>query len=426
MNKITHLIIAGAFALALCDVGVAQQTPPQPPVADSAALDSMIASAVVAQESLPAPLPGSPDYGLGAGVLEALPRPRDTPRSLFGPAQPPSTGGVDVDGPYFVRDPLLDPSFFPAPGWFAGAEVQILKPHLINNYEGSVYPGKVVNNATGYYPLLGAKTVDLPAGPLDWTASPRVFAGYRLPAGFGEFMVAYRHLGTTGSGISVPKIPGSSQDPPPVFVQSRFAFDMLDLDYNSRQLSLWPTFRLDSLPSWLQCDMKWTLGLRMLWLYESTQGTQSFSTALGPGGTGLVFGSQSNNEFGIGPHAALELNHRLGDSGWGLYTKIDAGAVYNSIQADWLAASATRGPNGRPIPGQTYAFGRQMTPMINWRAGATYQPSPTSLTRVFLGYQYEVFWDLDRLQQTNQTGLSPASYGQYWSNGIVMQATFNW
>ena len=133
MNKITHLLLAGAVAFALCDVGLAQETlrrahPPQ-----TRRQCGAIADAVLAQESLPPPLPGSPDSGVGAGVLEALPRPRDTPRSLFGPEQPPSAGGIQIDAPYFVPDPLLDPSFFPSPGWFAGAEVQIVKPHLITN-----------------------------------------------------------------------------------------------------------------------------------------------------------------------------------------------------------------------------------------------------------------------------------------------------
>ena len=237
-------------------------------------------------------------------------RPRDTPRSLFGPEQPPSAGGIQIDAPYFVPDPLLDPSFFPSPGWFAGAEVQIVKPHLINDYGNSVFPGKVVNDTTGNFPLgPQATTVNLPAGPLDWTASPRVFAGYRLPSGFGEFMIAYRHLGTTGSS-SVPDTAG------PIGINSRFAFDIIDLDYNSRELSLWPKW-----------DMKWTLGLRNMFLFSATQGTQPFGQAASS--NGIVFARQSNNVYGIGPHAALELNHRLGDSGWSLYTRIDAGAVFS-------------------------------------------------------------------------------------------------
>ena len=335
-------------------MGLAQEAASQPP-ADAPSTRERSQKRSSRKRACRQPLPGSPDSGVGAGVLEALPRPRDTPRSLFGPEQPPSTGGIQIDAPYFVPDPLLDPSFFPSPGWFAGAEVQIVKPHLINDYRNSVFPGKIVNDTTGNFPLgPHATTVNLPAGPLDWTASPRVFAGYRLPSGFGEFMVAYRHLGTTGNS-TVPDTAG------PIGLNSRFAFDIIDIDYNSRELSLWP-----------RADMKWTLGLRNMFLFSSTEGTQPFGQA--SGGNGIVFARQSNNVYGIGPHAALELNHRLGDSGWSIYSRIDAGAVFSNVWEDWLTASTTLGPNGRPLPGQTYAFGHQFIPMINFRSGLSWKP----------------------------------------------------
>jgi hypothetical protein len=408
MRTITHLLLAGAVTLALCDAGRAQETPPQPSAAASANVRA-VTDAVLAQESLPPALPGSPDAGVGAGVLEALPRPLDTPRSLFAPEQPPSAGGVRIDAPYFIPDPQLDFAPFAQPGWFAGAEVQIVKPHLINGSFNSVFPGRIVNNANGQFPLGGnSSVVKLPAGPLDWTASPRVFAGYRLPAGFGEFMIAYRHLGTTGSS-SAPDVTG------PINLRTHFAFDQLDLDYNSRELSLWP--------SW---DMKWTLGLRMLFLASDTLGTQPFDQASAPGGSGIVYARQASNLFAIGPHSALELIHRLGNSGWALYYRTDFGAGFSYVNANWFTASSTRGPNGRPIPGQTYGFGHQAIPMINGRAGITWQPAPSSFARVFIGYQYEVFWDLSRLPQSNGTPFSPGSMGQYWSQGIVLQATFNW
>jgi hypothetical protein len=400
MIKITHLLLAAAVSLALCDTGLAQETP-APAAAGS------ITDGYLKQEALPQPLPGSADSGVGSGVLEALPQPRDIPRSLFGPEQPPSTGGVVFDGSYFTTDPLLDPSFFPAPGWFAGAEVQILKPHLNNSYKNSVFPGGNIHDNSGLFPLgRNAKTVDLPAGPLDWTASPRVFAGYRLPAGFGEFMVAYRHLASSGSS-SVPDTNG------PIGLNSHFAFEMLDLDYNTRQLSLQP--------SW---DMKWTLGLRNMWLFSSTQGTQPFGQA--SAGSGVFNASQSNNVWGIGPHVALELNRRLGDSGWSLLLRTDFGALYSNVNEQWNIVTTTLGTNGHPLPGQTRAFGRQFIPQINGRAGLSWKPDPTSLARLFVGYQYEVFWDLDRLPQTNGTPFSPPSLGQYFSQGIVLQATFNW
>jgi hypothetical protein len=406
MNKVTHLLLAGAVALALCDMGRAQEAASQPP-ADATVDGTATAEAALAQESLPLALQGSPDAGVGSGILETLPRPRDTPRSLFGPPQPPSTGGIQIDAPYFVPDPLLDPSFFPSPGWFVGAEVQIVKPHLSPNLIGSTLPGHHVPVYENNSPI-GPKATDLniPSAPLDWTASPRVFAGYRLPSGFGEFMVAYRHLGTTGIG-SVPDTAG------PIALNTRFAFDILDLDYNSRELSLWP-----------QCDMKWTLGLRQMFLFYGLQGGQPFGQA--SGGSGIAFAQATNNVYGIGPHGALELNHRLGDSGFGLYTRLDAGAVYSNVYDQWNTVSSTLGANGQPLRGQTNSFGHQMIPMINWRAGVAWNPAKFSGARVFVGYQYEVFWDLNRLPQSNATSFSPPSLGQYQSQGIILQGTLNW
>jgi hypothetical protein len=388
-------------------VGLAQEVSSLPQSTGASADMRATPGAVLAQEVMPMPLPGSPESGVGGGILETLPRPPDTPKSLFAQEQPPSMGGINIQEPYFLADPLLDPSFFPAPGWFAGAEVQIVKPHLTNGYANSVFPGKAINDTTGIIPKGGNSTlVNLPPGPLDWTASPRVFAGYRLPSGFGEFMVAYRHLGTTGSS-SVPDTNG------PIGLYSRFAFDILDIDYNSRELSLWP-----------RADMKWTLGLRNLFLYSSTQGSQPFGQA--SGSNGILLARESNNLYGIGPHAALELNHHLGDSGLSLYSRLDAGAVFSYVNEDWLTVSTMLGANGRPLPGQTQAFGHQFIPMINWRAGVSWHPAATSGSRVFVGYQYEVFWDLDRLPQSNGTPFAPPSLGQYQSQGIVLQATFNW
>ncbi len=60
---------------------------------------------------------------------------------------------MPVAGPYLQTDPFLDPPEFPQPGWFAGAEAQIVKPHLITRAEKSVIAGKYVNNAGGDFPL---------------------------------------------------------------------------------------------------------------------------------------------------------------------------------------------------------------------------------------------------------------------------------
>ncbi|AGA27231.1 hypothetical protein [Singulisphaera acidiphila] len=390
MIKMTHLLLAGAVAFAFSDVALAQALP-----GEATAHHAAFFAEDPAPTALPAPLPAEGDVGIGGGVLEALPKPGDLPASLFAPPPPPSMGALRVDAPYFVPDRLLDSPESP-PGWFSGIELQILKPHILNGLSGTVRNQAQRANRT-------STTVALPSAPLDWAVSPRVFLGYRLPSGFGEFMVAYRHLGTEGRG-SLPGAQGTST------LNSRLAFDMIDFDYNSREYSLGPDW-----------DMKWTLGIRSLFMFFDSR----LSAPIGQSATynGIFQARQYNNIAGAGPHAALDLVRHLGDTGWSLDFRADFASVFEGSHVGFLTRSTTLGPDGRPLPGETRRFGTQDSPILNVRAGATWQPSPHSATRFFLGYQYERFWALDSLPSTANT---PPSVGQLWQQGIVLQATFNY
>jgi hypothetical protein len=406
MNKTTRPLLAGAIAFALSGAALAQApslTPPGGALARLAAPSDEVA----APDTLPEPLPAAPDVAVGGGVLQALPRPRDLPASLFAPPPPPPPGLLRVDAPYFVRDPLLDFTPSARPGWFGGVEIQVLKPHLIPGLSNVVQPGKFLSNLPNSGPPRGdQRTVALPAAHLDWTVSPRVFLGYRLPSGFGEFQISYRHLGSVGSG-SAPGANGA------VGLNSRLAFDIIDVDYNSRELSLGPNW-----------DMKWTFGLRSLFLFFDGLGDRPFGQA--SAGSGIFQARDYNNLFGMGPHAALELTRLLGDSGWSLHVRGDFAGTFDDVHEGFLARFATPGPNGRPPVGVTRVYGHQAAPIINGRAGVTWEPSPSSGTRLFLGYQYEVFWDLDRVPQSTGSAAVPPSLGQLWDQGIVLQATINY
>jgi hypothetical protein len=278
---------------------------------------------------------------------------------------------------------------FPAPGWFVGAEIQVLKPHLLAQMGNTV-----LNRAGGGPP----RTVEIGSAPLDWTVSPRVFLGYRLPSGFGEFMVSYRYLGTVGSQ----KFANGS-----TALDSRLAFNMIDFDYGSRELSLWP-----------QWDMKWIFGMRVMTLFFDSRTAQAIPVK---GGGGDFYLAGFNNLFGIGPHTALEMARHIGDSGWSFYVRGDIADLWTDTESG--LGDKTFGPTGQPLPGQTRAFGHQGTTILNMRTGATWQPSPSSGMRLFLGYQYEYFWALNRV---NPSGPFTFSHGQLWDQGVVMQATFNY
>ena len=138
MINITKLLLAGAVAFALVGVGQAQNAPPAQPsfgyAADGPTFGQAPAVGPPAQgppaQGLPAdPSSGVPAAGDQQGILQALPQPPALPASLFAPSPPPSTGFMGPNLPYFVPDRLLDNPVRP-PGWFAGAEVDVLKLHL--------------------------------------------------------------------------------------------------------------------------------------------------------------------------------------------------------------------------------------------------------------------------------------------------------
>ena len=213
MVRLTRLLMVLAALGATLPVpcGLAQAPTPTP-----------AATPAATEAAEPNPLPG-------------LPRPPDQPASLLQGSPPgPVYACTTPESPYFERDPRLDPPPLPPPGWVVDVDVGILAPHVKNKLTDTVQiDGGPLN------------TVQLPSAPLDWTASPRFEAGYRLPSGFGEFTLAYRFLATDGtSGVAGPDAPA--------LLKSRLELNMADCDYASREISLWPNW-----------DMKWWFGIRV-------------------------------------------------------------------------------------------------------------------------------------------------------------------
>jgi hypothetical protein len=332
------------------------------------------------------------------GVLSPnLPNLADLPASLYVPPPQRTTRPMSMTPPYFEQDPLLDLPEFPPVGWFAGAEVQIVKPHLVSRLSETVQnpAQKAANTST---------TVALPSTSFDWTASPRFVLGYRLPSGFGEFSVAYRFLDQTGTGTT--KGPDG-----PAGLNSRLSFNIIDLDYGNSEVSGW-------LACWPQLDMTWSVGARFLTLFYDTTASQPFNQAAG--GSGILQARDSSNlNFGAGPHAMLDLAHRLGDSGLALRLRTDFSTVFSTGYDNFSTLSTTLGANGRPLRGQTSDFFHQGTSIINIQTGITWQPLRNQAVRLFLGYQYERWFALEQV-------VDSGSHGQLWDQGAVLQATIRY
>jgi len=86
-----------------------------------------------AQGQKPGAIPQPVVSGSAIDVLPGLPRPPDAPASLLkAPSAVPPYTCDPLPGPYFERDPLLDPPELPPPGWFADVELGVVGPHFKN------------------------------------------------------------------------------------------------------------------------------------------------------------------------------------------------------------------------------------------------------------------------------------------------------
>jgi hypothetical protein len=348
----------------------------------------VVSGPVIAQET--APRPREVPLTSGEEVVESLPKIPELPASLTAPAPPPAHDWHDpLATPYFVPDPLLDPPQFPPPGWFGGVDLDVLKPH-VNNQLTSPVPAP--NNTS--------IRVALPSAPLEWAVSPKVFAGYRLPSGFGEFYVAYRGLVTRGAeGIIGPNGPAT--------VTSHFNMNVFDLDYSSREFSLW----------YCCCDMRWFVGVRTRFLFFDTEVDQPFAQAAA--GNGVVQSRETNNFVGIGPHAGVELSHRFGDSGVSLSLSTDfttnwpAGRVTQAFYANYTTA----GPDGRLLAGESNDANNIGSAVVQAQAGVSWQPPAYPDLRLFLGYQFEYWFNVGKNFDTG-------SSADIWDQGFLLQAAY--
>jgi hypothetical protein len=359
------------------------------------ALALTVSASVRAQEKAPMPKPAPQATPEGNGVVAALPKVPDLPASLYAPASVLTPGPDLLEVPYCVPDPLLDLPQFPPPGWFAGVELDVLKVHLQNQLTSTVQNAAQIADGS-------TTTVALPSAALDWAASPRVFLGYRLPAGFGEVSLAYRGLGTQGNE-TISGADGLAA------LQSRLEFHILDLDYSSREFSL--------LPCW---DMKWTIGVRAVYLYFDSRSAQPFDQAAA--GSDVLQMRESNLLFGIGPHAALEVARRLADTGLALTFRTDLATDVSRIRQRYSTVSINPDdPSLPPLAGETRNVFWKDAPMFNVQVGVSWQSTSFPYARLFLGYQNEHWWNVGT-DETHGTG----ARANLWDSGVVMQAAFRY
>jgi hypothetical protein len=339
-----------------------------------------------APDLAPPPRP-VPSDAAAFNPLPNLPQPPDQPRSLTAPAPAALYESAPLPGPYFEQDPLLDPPQLPPPGWFADVDVLVAKAHVKNKLTNA----SIAGGAAG--------VVRLPSAPLDWTVAPRFEVGRTLPSGFGAVALSYRFLTTAGNGFT----PGLDA---PAVLRSRQDLNIVDLDYISHELSLWPKW-----------DMTWRVGGRLGYAYFDSRADEPFDAAAA--GSGVFEQRNSNRFLGFGPHGGVEVDRRVQGTGLSLFASSDFWIDVGRIRQTFNEVTTTLGPDGLPTTRATSVSSSQAVPVLNLQAGLRWRPPDVPNCELFLGYEYEYWWNVGRFSRT------PDSRGTLWDQGTLLRAEFN-
>ncbi|OYV88773.1 MAG: hypothetical protein B7Z73_07785, partial [Planctomycetia bacterium 21-64-5] len=327
-------------------------------------------------------VPPSPNFEQPR-ILQSLPELPDQPASLFQPAPSVGPPAPDWEHPYFQRDPLLDPSDWPQPGWFADVETTVIKPHV--NFTTPVLP--------------------ISTGQLNWTAAPRLELGYRLPSGFGEISVSDRYFNVVTNGTFLgPDGPASRR--------TEFMVNYTDVDYASRELT--PN------PRW---GLKFRGGLRAAQNYLGIRVDESIAEAAA--GTGVFAQRVTNRNTAFGPHFGVAVDRRLARPGLSVVGNVDVAELFTRVRQEAFVETTALTPTGGFVSGDSVTHFLQYVPVLTLQMGVNWQPQRWRNSHFYVGY-FGQFWYQFGTNSNVTTGpfLLPA-YTQFDNQGITLRWSWN-
>jgi hypothetical protein len=282
-------------------------------------------------------------------------------------------------------DPLLDQPELPPPGWFANAELSLIAPHVYNRLLGVV----TVTDSR-------ADSVHVPPAALNNAASPRFEGGYRLPDGFGEFLLSYRFLVTQGAG-------SLGSDAGPLHLESRLDVNVFNFDFANTD------------PLWWGWEMRWRVGVQLATAFFDAR-SNLLAAPETPVGTPTEQHA-SNQLVGTGPHAGLELWRRLALPGLSVYGAVEGSSLYCHLHQEF-EEQLLPGPGVLAAPaGRTIYTTSQGVGVLGLRLGLSWSPPGNSAARFFLGYQFEQWWQVGRNDNNG-------SLGNLTEQGIFLRGEF--
>jgi hypothetical protein len=159
--------------------------------------------------------------------------------------------------------------------------------------------------------------------------------------------------------------------------------------------------------------MKWRVGVRYTSLYFDSQSTQS--PLVSDASSSVVGQRETNSYWGVGPHAGLELAWNPHLRGLLLVGNVDATDRLGRIRQQYMEESAT---TASLLQQATGISSSQDVPSINGRLGLAWKPPELTGLRLFVGYEYEYWWNVGRLSLIT-------ARGELWDQGVVLQAQYD-
>jgi hypothetical protein len=265
----------------------------------------------------------------------------------------------------------------PRPGLFGGIDLSLLFPHLRHDVQGSVF----------VRPFRFVDDVRVPAAPLDATVAPKLTLGWRFADNRGAVQATYRNLSTEGAGF-IPNF-GSVGD---ASIWTRVDLNEVGLNYSTYEHPLGALWAF-----------RWEVGARLASIYSD-------SSAFGH----LLSQRTTNHFVGAGPQIAFDLTREFPDTGFALFSRIDAAEYLGQIDQSLASRVGERGvPFGF---GASYQDGSQAVPYLGAQAGLSWL-SQFGHYRVTAGYEFNQWWNIARIGD---------SRGYLQAQGLFLRAEFNY
>jgi hypothetical protein len=241
--------------------------------------------------------------------------------------------------------------------FFAGLAGEGVKAKAINHLEAQVPR----NNGTSF-------DLQVPAQPFNWTFAPTFTAGLRLPNNNGQFSLDYTFLNTSGEGI-FPELDAAAN------VKTRLSNNIFHLDYTSGLYDL-------GLPG---LTLKGIVGARVVSIFYDTTATQTY-----------VQDHASNYFLGVGPEGGAVLAYNFRElPALSIYARSDGSVLVGQITQKYSEEFNATGMN--LLNGSAEFRRTQTVPTINVEAGILIAPEAIKALKFTIGYQWEEYWSLGRL-----------------------------